>query len=486
VSPRRPGVPRRFRNWVFFWTPATWLVLDLVTYPKDRPITTGFKHIIGGFIAPTVANYPAWAMLFVALALAVSGVVGLVRNAKKRRFNGALVALAAVFAAWGVVAADPAHFALTNRHGGLGWLFQTLCLLVAGVCARFWASAGPERAELMVWNTHQIWKLYRGNWQGTAGLWIIGIFMSIALLAPFLADHSKLLITEGVGPNNRPPAGSYYRWMGTDDAGQSVLTEFIWSARISLVVGLMATFISTVVGALIGIVAGYYGRWLADVLMRLTDAFLVIPWLPLAMVMARLWGTNYWLIIMIIGFTSWPGTARVVRADALRVSELQFIERAKAIGSSQWHVMKKHVLPNVWPLIFANTILVVAVAILSETTLSFLGLGDPTNFSWGTMLNKAWQSGATADWWWIIPPGIAIVLVVVAFTFVGTAFDEVLDPKLRKREEHDADRPLTVEGEGLDQPLDGIVTAPGSPLRPILGGGGSSSGNKSDDPGDPQ
>src|SRR5674536_169203 len=123
--------------------------------------------------------------------------------------------------------------------------------------------------------------------------------------------------------------------------------------------------------------------------MRLTDFFLVLPWLPLAMILAMLLGPSYVTIILVIGITSWPGTARVVRSDVLRVRELQFIERARAIGSSNFHIMRKHALPNVMPLIFANLVLVVAIAILSETTLSFLGLGDPLNFSWGTMLHYA-------------------------------------------------------------------------------------------------
>ena len=195
--------------------------------------------------------------------------------------------------------------------------------------------------------------------------------------------------------------------------------------------------------------------------MRLTDAFLVIPWLPLAMVLVAAWGQNYGIIVLIIGITSWPGTARVVRADALRVRELQFIERGRAIGSSNWHIMQKHILPNVFPLVFANTILVVAIAILAETTLSFLGLGDPLNFSWGTMLHYAWDSGAAGlpAWWYLLPPGIAIVFVVLAFTFMGTAFDEVLDPKLRKREESGG-RPE----EGTDR------------LLPLGGGVGGSEG----------
>jgi peptide/nickel transport system permease protein len=296
-----------------------------------------------------------------------------------------------------------------------------------------------------VWNTHQVWKLYRGNWQGMVGLGILIVFLAIALLAPFLIPHALLdpnaqIADPATGElylAYHPPTLDYYNWFGTDQVGQSVLAQFIWSARISLTVGLLAAFMSTILGAGIGIAAGFYGGWQSEVWMRLTDAFLVIPWLPLAMVLAAAWGQNFFMIIIIIGITSWPGTARVVRSDVLRVRELQFIERARAIGSSNGHIMSKHVLPNVMPLIFANLVLVVAIAILSETTLSFLGLGDPLNFSWGTMLHYAWVNGAAGlpAWWYLLPPGIAIVLVVLAFTFIGTAYDEVLDPKLRKRED---------------------------------------------------
>ena len=259
----------------------------------------------------------------------------------------------------------------------------------------------------------------------------------MALLAPFIADHGKLSQIAQVGGPLEGPSWSYYKIFGTDEQGLSIWAEFVWSARISLAVGLIATVISSVIGASVGIVAGFRGGGIGEVLMRITDGFLVVPWLPLAMVLVAAWGRNYWMIIVIIGVTSWPGTARVVRSDALRIRELQFIERARAIGSSNWHTMNKHILPNVFPLIFANTVLVVAIAILSETELSFLGLGDPLNFSWGSMLQQAWGSGAASlgIWWYILPPGLAIVAVVLAFTFIGTAFDEVLDPKLRKRED---------------------------------------------------
>jgi len=451
-------IPRRFINWILVWTPLTWLVLGLCTYPKDRPLiidpqiypkgeapTASLSAFLGGFFAPSVASYPAWIVVLLAVCAFAAGGVGLVRRSKARTMNLLLLVMGAVFGVWALAAGGWSDWSAGGRESERAWAFQTVVVVLAGLCVYFWARANPERATLSTWNMHQIWKLYRANWQGMAGLYIMLFFMLMALLAPFLADHMMLDPNAQVGRAFEAPSSPYYLWSGTDQVGQSVLAEFIWSARISLVVGLLATAISTVLGAGIGIAAGFYGGWQSEVWMRITDGFLVIPWLPLAMVLASVWGQNFWMIIIIIGVTSWPGTARVVRSDTLRVRELQFIERARAIGSSNMHIMNKHVLPNVFPLIFANTILVVAVAILSETTLSFLGLGDPLNFSWGTMLHYAWANGAAGlpAWWYLLPPGIAIVLVVVAFTFMGTAFDEVLDPKLRKREESGRDNRFT-------------------------------------------
>ena len=159
------------------------------------------------------------------------------------------------------------------------------------------------------------------------------------------------------------------------------------------------------IGALIGIFAGYYGGWLETGLMRITDWFLV-PWLALAIVLASVLGRSLSIIILVIGMTSWPGTA-IVRAQALSVKTRPYVERSRALGASNWHLISRHILPNVGPLIFANTILTVAIAILSETTLSFLGLGDPLAVSWGTILEFAFSSGAatTGKWWWLLPPG---------------------------------------------------------------------------------
>jgi peptide/nickel transport system permease protein len=512
-------IPRRFRNWIIFWTVMIWVVLELLTYPKDVPITSGFSAVIKGFFAESVGRYPTWLPFALGVAVLVAGLVGFLRKTKARAFNAAMIVLGVVCfiwtflgggaSAWGdldfkrlfeyvgiavlaavVVAADEFAYrryrikalsAILRVVGwllgavvifwcvfkalgmfppntfSLNWLLQTVVVVLAGVCVWLWAAGNPERAELTTWNTHQVWKLYRGNWQGMVGLGILVVFLAMALLAPFLADHGLLdpnaqikdpATGELYGPYH-PPTVYYYNWFGTDQVGQSVLAQFIWSARISLMVGLIAAFMSTVLGAGIGIAAGFYRGAASEGLMRLTDAFLVIPWLPLAMVLAAAWGQNYYMIILIIGITSWPGTARVVRSDVLRVRELSFIERAKAIGSKNGHIMSKHVLPNVMPLIFANLVLVVAIAILSETTLSFLGLGDPLNFSWGTMLHYAWVNGAAGlpAWWYLLPPGIAIILVVLAFTFIGTAYEEVLDPKLRKREDSTGESRFTARGE---------------------------------------
>lgn len=276
--------------------------------------------------------------------------------------------------------------------------------------------------------------IYRRNKMGMAGLIILVFFVLVAVLAPLIADREALDPTCPCtgDPLQRPSLEFPF---GTDDLGRSVFALTIWGSRISLLVGLFATLISILIGAMVGIVAGYYGRWTETVLMRLTDWFLVIPFLPLAIVLASLLGRSLVIIIFVIGITSWPSTARIVRAQVLSVKTRPYVERARALGASNWHLATRHVLPNVGPIIFANTVLLVAIAILSETTLSFLGLGDPLSISWGTILEAAFNAGAASagNWWWLVPPGVAIVLVVLAFTMCGYALDEILNPRLRHR-----------------------------------------------------
>ncbi|HEY0773031.1 MAG TPA: ABC transporter permease, partial [Nocardioidaceae bacterium] len=224
-------------------------------------------------------------------------------------------------------------------------------------------------------------------------------------------------------------------WLGTDDNGRSVLTLLIWGARVSLFVGLLATAISMVIGTLVGLSSGHFKGWTSAALYRVTEWFLVIPFLPLAIVLASVLGRSLFNIALVIGVTSWSGTAMLIRAQTLSIEARPFLERARVLGAGHWHQMTRHVLPNVMPMVFANTTLTVAVAILTETTLSFLGLGDPLRVSWGSMLDQAFSAGAitTGAWWYIIPPGVAVIVVVLAFTLVGQALEEIFNPRLRER-----------------------------------------------------
>ncbi|HEY2877270.1 ABC transporter permease [Nocardioides sp.] len=275
------------------------------------------------------------------------------------------------------------------------------------------------------------WARFRTHRSGMVGLAVLVVFVCIALAAPLLADSSGLDVTQANGPILAPPSADYL--LGTDENGRSVLTLLMWGSRISLLVGLMATLISMVIGTLIGLVSGFFGGWVGRIFFRLTEWFLVIPYLPLAIALATVLGRSLVNIIIVIGVTSWPGTALLIRSQVLSIRERAYVERAQAIGAGRWHQMGRHVLPNVMPMIFANTTLTVAGAILAETTLSFLGLGDPTRTSWGSMLESAFDVGAitTGCWWYIVPPGVCVVLVVLAFTLIGQALEEVFNPRLR-------------------------------------------------------
>lgn len=281
-------------------------------------------------------------------------------------------------------------------------------------------------------NMKEFQKIVYGNKMALTGSIILLFFIVIAIIGPLFFEFSTLEVGS-VDEMLLPPSSEH--WLGTDDMGRDVIKNLISGARISLLVGGLATAISMVIGTLIGVAAGYFGDIVDNTLMRFTDFFIVLPWLPLMMVLAAVLGTSIWNIIFVIGITSWAGTARVVRAQTLSVKERQFVERTISLGAGSGHVIFKHILPNVFPLIFANTVLVAAVAIISETTLSFLGLGDSSQASWGMMLHYAFQGGAASAnaYWYYLPPGICVVAVVLSFALLGYAFDEILNPKLRER-----------------------------------------------------
>ena len=275
-------------------------------------------------------------------------------------------------------------------------------------------------------------KAVRRNKKAMVGAITLLFFLAVALFGPLFVPFSPLQIGE---VENMLKAPSSEFWLGTDNMGRDILGNLIAGARVSLLIGTLATFISMFIGTAIGIASGYFGRGTDVLLMRVTDFFIVVPWLPLMMVLAALLGTSIWNIIVVIGVTGWASTARIVRSQTLSVKERFFVERTISLGSGGVHVMTRHILPNVFPLVFANTVLVAAIAITAETTLSFLGLGDPSTPSWGMMLHYAFVSGATirGAWWYYLPPGICVVLIVLAFTLLGYAFDEIFNPKLKER-----------------------------------------------------
>ena len=263
-----------------------------------------------------------------------------------------------------------------------------------------------------------------------AGLFVLLAVTLLALTAPLFIHASGLNVVGATGPSLAAPSARYP--LGTDQAGRSVLTLLIWGTRPSLVIGVIATVLTMVVGAAIGLLAGHFGGVASRVLMAVTDWFIALPSLPLAISLAAVLGQGDTSITIAIAVTSWPGTARLIRAQTLAVEARPFIERAQALGAGHTQIMTRQVLPNVAPLILVSSTLTVAGAILSETTLTFLGLGNPTEVSWGSMLNQAFGQGAVTQgaWWYVIPPGIAILIVVLGFTLVGRAVENILNPRL--------------------------------------------------------
>jgi peptide/nickel transport system permease protein len=268
------------------------------------------------------------------------------------------------------------------------------------------------------------------TWRGRLGLGVLGLFVFLALfgsaIAPDNPDASSLDILA------KPSAD---HWLGTTEQGSDVFSQVLAGARVSIVVGFAAALISAVLGASVGLLGGYFGGWTDRSLDAFENWFLVIPQIPLMIVLARLLEPSLTVLIAVIGVTSWAGTGRIVRAQVLTLRERAFVERARALGASDGYIIRTHILPNTLPLIFANTVLIVAVAILAEAALAFLGLGDPTRISWGTMLENAFSAGAPSSgaWWYLLPPGLCITLLVLSVSILGYLFEEYVNPRLREQ-----------------------------------------------------
>ncbi|HKY46562.1 MAG TPA: ABC transporter permease subunit, partial [Acidimicrobiia bacterium] len=265
---------------------------------------------------------------------------------------------------------------------------------------------------------------------GRIGLIMLAVAVVVAILAPLLAPYDPYaLVRVSIDDIYAPPSAAHP--LGTDDAGKDVLSSLIYGARVSLLVGFAGALIALVIGGLIGLIAGFRGGKLGNGLMRFTDFFLVIPDLALQIVIVAIIGQSLRNIIIVIGILGWTTTARLVRAQTLSVRARKFVDRAKAVGASDFYILRHHVFPQVLPLMLANTVLTVSLAILSESTLAFIGLGDPTVISWGQMMNFAFNRGAVSAgaWWALISPGLSIVWVVLGVTLLGNALEDLLNPR---------------------------------------------------------
>jgi peptide/nickel transport system permease protein len=282
-----------------------------------------------------------------------------------------------------------------------------------------------------------VWHVYSANRKGVLGLASVIFFLAVAGLADAISPFDP----SAIDPNRTWLPPNSINWFGTDWFGHDLFSQMIIGTQVSLIVGIFATLISIVVGTAIGLLAGYYAKSLGEFLERVIDFFLVIPNLPLMIVLVAIFEAMetpiplLWVIIFVIGITGWSGTARIIRSQVLSVKERQFVERAKAVGAGDFRIMAKHILPNVFPLVFANAVLTVAGAVLAEVTLDFLGLGDVTTISWGMMLHFALSNSAVyrGAWWWLLPPGVAIILLVMGFTMIGYSVEEISNPRLRGR-----------------------------------------------------
>jgi peptide/nickel transport system permease protein len=267
-----------------------------------------------------------------------------------------------------------------------------------------------------------------------AGFVILISFVLVGVFAPYLAPYDPkgmLDRPDGTLAFLDPPSTRH--WLGTTDLGRDVLSQIIMGTRVALVVGCLAALLVTVIGTLIGLVAGYYRGWVDDLLMRLVDVAYSIPFEPFAIVLVGLLEPSIWTIIVAIALLTWRAPARVIRAQVLSVAQRPFVKAARVAGASDLRIMLAHIAPNILPLAFAYMTIEFGIAIVAEASVSFLGFGDPHVESWGKTLHLAFLTGAIRRaWWWAIPPGLCITLIVLSVFFISRAWEEVINPRLRR------------------------------------------------------
>ncbi len=279
------------------------------------------------------------------------------------------------------------------------------------------------------------YRIITANPLGRIGFWIIVAFVLVAIFAPWLAPHPPWEMqydSEGGFASLRSPSLEFP--LGTTHLGYDLFSQLILATRTTVIIGAVSGVISIVIGANIGLISGYYGGKLDELLMRFTDILYGMPFLPFIIVLVALFGRKLEFVILAIVLIIWRTSARVIRAQTIAIKQRQFIIAARARGAGDLRIIYRHILPNVLPLVLLYTSFNIAWSIITEASASFLGFGDGETISWGGMLYELWLSGKTrVAWWWFAAPSLCIIALVTSLVFVSRAYEEVANPRLRKR-----------------------------------------------------
>lgn len=291
-----------------------------------------------------------------------------------------------------------------------------------------WAAAAGREAAAN-------WRIIRADRLGAFGAIVILFAAVVAILGPWLMPHDpyeSLRMADGRMAVLQRPSLEFP--LGTTNLARDLLSQMIAATRTTMIIGLVSGLISIVIGANVGLIAGYYGGRVDSVLMRLTDVVYGMPFLPFIIVLISLFGRSIGFVILAIVLIVWRTSARVVRAQTLALKQRQFVAFAKARGASDMRIIYRHIAPNILPLLLLYTSFNIAWAIVTEASASFLGFSDPNAVTWGSILQDLWASGHTRSaWWWFLAPSSAIVLLVSAFVFVSRAYEVVANPRLKDR-----------------------------------------------------
>jgi len=278
-------------------------------------------------------------------------------------------------------------------------------------------------------------KIFLKDRLAVIGVIIVIFFLLIGIFAPWIAPYDEFAMNRldnGKAARLQPPSSQFL--FGTTDMGRDIFSQVVMGTRVALIVGFLAALIVTFVGTNVGLLSGYYGGWVDNLLMRFVDILYSIPFIPFVIVLVSLLKPTIWNIILAIALLTWRGVARIVRSQVLSVVQRPYVKAARVAGASDFRIIYVHIAPNVLPLAFLEMAFIIGWAIIAESSVSFIGFGDPSLISWGQILHASFLSGAIRTaWWWVIPPGLAIVTLVTGVYLITRGLEDVNNPRLRRR-----------------------------------------------------